>query len=690
MRIKALFSLAMLGIAAVAALVAGILAFEQYARAQRAAAAGAMTEVATKLMRLTERLVIERGHTTIRLNADAAGDAEVVARLTGLARETDAALAAVVAALEGAGLTAHRDAVQALSAPLAALRPEALAAVRQPIAARDAGIRARPQAVFGRAIETVGAALEDTHGRIAAADGALASKVLVARVIWDLRDQGSRRLVAIGPAIEARRALTPAELEAVAAGTRAMEIAWVRAKQLVAMLGQPPAIAAAVAEVEARYFGDADRRARTLVEAGRAGGAYPMTYEQFNAFATPSLQILLKVRDAALAEAAERAAATRSAAEWNLALLLGATAVVGLLLAGLYLLLLRRVVAPVVALTGTVGRLAEGEHGIAVPGRGRGDEIGRMAEAVEVLRTNAIAAAAQAEEAARAQAAKVAQAETLQALIRRFETEAGEILAAVAEAAAPIHATADRLGDAAEAAKSRAGAMAVAAGTAAGNTQTVAASAEELAASIAEVARQVSESARIAQRARADAQATDAAVAGLVAVGQRIGDVVGLISSIAGQTNLLALNATIEAARAGDAGKGFAVVAGEVKALAAQTAQATEQIGAQIAAMQTETARAVEAIRGIGRTIDEMSTISTQVAAAAEEQAAATQEIGRAVAEAAASTDQVTQQTAEVMDGAESTAAASAGLRDASAGLSRQADRLRGRVDGFLQEMRAA
>jgi len=175
-----------------------------------------------------------------------------------------------------------------------------------------------------------------------------------------------------------------------------------------------------------------------------------------------------------------------------------------------------------------------------------------------------------------------------------------------------------------------------------------------------------------------------------VEVAQRIGDVVGLISSVAGQTNLLALNATIEAARAGDAGKGFAVVAGEVKALAAQTAKATEQISTQIGAMQTETGRAAEAIRGIGCTIEELSGIANQVAAAAEEQSAATHEIGRAVAQAAASTDQLTHQTAGVMAGAEATAAASAGLRDASAGLTRQTEMLRSRVDGFLAEIRAA
>jgi methyl-accepting chemotaxis protein len=165
---------------------------------------------------------------------------------------------------------------------------------------------------------------------------------------------------------------------------------------------------------------------------------------------------------------------------------------------------------------------------------------------------------------------------------------------------------------------------------------------------------------------------------------------VRLISDIAGQTNLLALNATIEAARAGEAGKGFAVVASEVKNLATQTAKATEEIGAQIAAMQAETGRTVDAIAAIARTIEELNANTGQVAAASEEQAAATQEIGRAVAEAAQGTQEASRSAVGVKQGAERTGGAAQDLRGASTELAEQSERLRGQVDGFLAGIRAA
>jgi methyl-accepting chemotaxis protein len=684
MRIKALFSLVMLGIAALAATIAGIAAFDQFRRSQAVDHAGRETAAAAAMLRLTERLTIERGNHIVRMNASTAAAEDVVARVTELGRQTDAALQAAIAALRVSAAEGRIRGFEAVGAQLSALRPQLLSAARQPLEARDAGLRARPQAAFDAMLGEVAAALDASHRAIATADGALGNLMTVARLTWELRDQGSRRIVPLSTAFNSNRALTAGEIEAIMAASRGMELSWDRVKTMSGLIGDPPRLARGIAEIDP-HFHEVGRKTMAMVAAGRSGGTYPMTTQQFDEISTPALQRLLLVR-----EAAEMAEARRAAAWRNLLLVAAAGLGIVGLLAGLSALLVRRVVAPVVALTGVVQRMAEGDNAVEVPGQGRSDEIGSMAAAVEVLRRNAQDAASLAESAAAEQAAKAARADATHALIRRFETDVAESLAAVASAAAPLDATADRMGSAAEAAKAQAGSMAVAAGAAASNAQTVAASAEELAASIADVARQVAESARIAQRAKQDAQATDAAVAGLVEVAQRIGDVIGLINSIAGQTNLLALNATIEAARAGDAGKGFAVVAGEVKALAAQTAKATEQIGTQIAAMQTETSRAVDAIRGIGRTIEELSSIATQVAAAAEEQSAATQEIGRAVAEAAASTDQLTQQTAEVMEGAEGTASATTGLREASAGLSRQADALRGRVDGFLQAIRAA
>ncbi|MFC0407782.1 methyl-accepting chemotaxis protein [Roseomonas elaeocarpi] len=271
-----------------------------------------------------------------------------------------------------------------------------------------------------------------------------------------------------------------------------------------------------------------------------------------------------------------------------------------------------------------------------------------------------------------------------------FEAEVGQLVEGVADRAMELRRAAGEVSTAAAGSGQQARQVAQVSQQASADVQAVAAAAEEMAVSVAEITERVSEAAAVAGRAVQEVQSTDATVRSLSESASRIGDVVRMISDIAGQTNLLALNATIEAARAGEAGKGFAVVASEVKSLASQTARATEEIAAQIQQMQGATAAAVTAIHGIGATVERTSEIATAIAAAVEEQGSTTREIARSAAEVARGTDVVTQSIGEVRQAAEDTGAAAAEMLGASGDLSDRAGALQQKSAAFLQAVRAA
>ena len=370
-----------------------------------------------------------------------------------------------------------------------------------------------------------------------------------------------------------------------------------------------------------------------------------------------------------------------------------------LIAAGLVLLLMlaasmfiaRRITRPLQRMTIAMKELARGKLDVEVPGIGRRDEVGEMAEAVEIFKSNAAARQGLEAEQKEAETHAVARRKAdMHKLADDFESAVGEIIETVSSSSTELEASAGTLTASAERAQELTIMVAAASEEASTNVQSVASATEEMASSVNEISRQVQDSARIAGEAVDQARTTTDRVGELSKAASRIGDVVELINTIAGQTNLLALNATIEAARAGEAGRGFAVVASEVKALAEQTAKATGEIGQQITGIQAATQDSVNAIKEISGTIEKLSEISSTIASAVEEQGAATQEISRNVQQAAHGTQQVSSNITDVQRGASETGTASSQVLSAAQSLSGDSNRLKLEVGKFLSSVRAA
>jgi methyl-accepting chemotaxis protein len=351
----------------------------------------------------------------------------------------------------------------------------------------------------------------------------------------------------------------------------------------------------------------------------------------------------------------------------------------------------RSISRPLGQLGARMRTLADGELQSEIPGIGRADEIGAMAATVQTFKDTAVRIRgldkAEAETKERAAAERRAAMENL---ANDFERSVNGIVRSVSTAAASMQTTAQSMKATASDASARAAAVEAASESASNNVGTVAAAAEELSSSVTEISRQVTQSSEIASKAVGDAERTNATVKILSTGAEKIGEVVKLIHSIAAQTNLLALNATIEAARAGDSGRGFAVVASEVKALANQTAKATEEISAQVAAMQASTSDAVAAISGITGTIAQMSEITVSISTAIDQQGDATREIARNIQSVAAGSSEISTHIGGVTTAATAAGKAASEVLASAGELDNQSGMLRSAVDGFLAKVRAA
>jgi methyl-accepting chemotaxis protein len=432
-------------------------------------------------------------------------------------------------------------------------------------------------------------------------------------------------------------------------------------------------------------------------EEALAAADQPESYSQLGIQVTTKTIPLFKEAKKSAAELLEKhrqlsiqieQAARSQYASVRLGMIVGCGVIWVLVLAGA-LWIGRSITGPLGALTNAMTALAGGGAEVAIPCLERKDEVGEMASAVKVFKSNLVEI-----ERLRVDQIETEKRQTQQRkadmvrLANDFEATVGEIIQTVSSASAELEASARTLTSTAGHAGELTSKVAEASGEASGNVQSVATATEELSSSVNEISRQVQESARMANEAVDQTRRTNDRVSELSKAAARIGDVVELINTIAGQTNLLALNATIEAARAGEAGRGFAVVASEVKALAEQTAKATGEIGQQIAGIQVATQESVGAIRDIGVTIEKLSEISSTIAAAMEEQGAVTQDIFRNVQQAAQGTQSVSSNIIDVQRRTSETGSASSQLLSAAQSLSGNSNRLKLEVGKFLSGVR--
>jgi methyl-accepting chemotaxis protein len=653
----------------------------------------AVVETTSHLFKALHNLRYDRSNT----NRDLLADRQLsgVSALVKTAREQEnAALKAALVSLATVEFadqkTAHADLTARVN-KLLALQDESAAAFVKPKAERRADLAKDYMSETGAMLTALDKLSSQLNQLVKLQDSFIDQMMALKQLAWIMRNASGDASLGVTNAL-AGLPIPPDAMALYTGHVGKTDGAWAALEDLVAGMSLPAGLKKSIDTVKQEFYSREYIELRTNILKAKIAGTDPgIAMEKWTPFTIAKLALVVNAAESALDTAKDYAATQRSAAIQSLAVQCGLLVIAIIFGGAMMLTVSRRVTKPLAMIQSVMMRLAKGDLTAEVSFAGRKDEIGALAQTTDVFRSSMTEAARlrgeQDEAERRANSQRKAE---MQQLANEFEKAVGGIVATVSSAASELESAAGQLTQTADTTQQLSGMVASASEEASANVQSVASAAEEMSASVSEISRQVHESSKIADEAVAQARKTDARILELSNSAGRIGDVVKLITEIAAQTNLLALNATIEAARAGEAGKGFAIVAQEVKALANQTAKATDEIGTQISAMQTATQDSVTAIKEIGVTIGRISEIAGAIAAAVEEQGAATQEISRNVQEAARGTTEVANNIANVNRGASETGSASSQVLHSARSLSSESAQLRTQVQGFVDTVRAA